>query len=83
MADVVNILRSYFPARLLIRRAPSVRRDLKHGVRIPMLQPVGLADFLSLEVPPRAMLLAPILSERSLSSFTRPEAPARAGSASR
>jgi len=72
MADVVNILRSYFPARLFAGRVPLVRRDLNHLARIPMLQPVGLQDFLSIEVPPRAMLLAPILPERSLSMLYSP-----------
>ena len=52
MPDVVNILRNYFPARFFIRREPSVRRDLNHGARIPTLQPVGLQDFLALEIPP-------------------------------
>ncbi len=72
MADVVNILRSYFPVRLFAGRVPLVRRDLNHLARIPMLQPVGLQDFLSIEVPPRAMLLAPILPERSLSMLYSP-----------
>ena len=72
MADVVNILRSYFPARLFAGRVPLVRRDLNHLARIAMLQPVGLQDFLSIEVPPRAMLLAPILPERSLSMLYSP-----------
>jgi len=72
MADVVNILRSYFPARLFAGRVPLVRRDLNHLARIAMLQPVGLHDFLAIEVPPRAMLLAPILPERSLSMLYSP-----------
>jgi putative DNA primase/helicase len=36
------------------------------------LQPIGLQDFLSLEIPPRAMLLSPILPERSLSMLYAP-----------
>jgi putative DNA primase/helicase len=37
-----------------------------------MFKPVGLQDFLALEVPPREMLLAPILPERSLSMLYAP-----------
>jgi putative DNA primase/helicase len=35
-------------------------------------QPVGLKDFLALQVPPREMLLAPILPERSLAMLYAP-----------
>jgi putative DNA primase/helicase len=35
-------------------------------------QPVGLQDFLALQVPPRRMLLAPILPERSLAMLYAP-----------
>ncbi len=37
-----------------------------------MLQPVKLTDFLTLEIPPRTMLLDPILPERSLSMLYSP-----------
>jgi len=72
MPSVASILRSYFSARLFAGAATLVRRDLNQVARIPMLQPVGLQDFLSLEVPPRAMLLAPILPERGLSMLYSP-----------
>jgi len=72
MPDVVNILRNYLPARFLILRAPLVRRDLNHVARIPTLQPVGLSDFLALEIPPRTMLLNPILPERRLAMLYAP-----------
>jgi len=72
MANVVSILQNYWPARLLAGRVSLVRRDLNHVARIPTLQPVGLQDFLALEVQPRAMLLAPILPERSLSMLYAP-----------
>jgi putative DNA primase/helicase len=39
---------------------------------IQTFQPVGLQDFLALEVPPREMLLAPILPERSLAMLYSP-----------
>ena len=40
---------------------------------VPQLPaPVGLHDFLSMEVPPRGMLLDPILPERSLSMMYAP-----------
>jgi putative DNA primase/helicase len=38
----------------------------------PLPAPLGLHDFLSLEVPPRGMLLDPILPERSLSMLYAP-----------
>jgi putative DNA primase/helicase len=74
MPSVASILKNYFSARLLAGAAPLARRDLNHiaHIRIPTLQPVGLQDFLSLEVPPRTMLLNPILPERSLSMLYSP-----------
>jgi putative DNA primase/helicase len=38
----------------------------------PALQPLGLSDFLKLDIPPREMLLAPILPERSLAMLYAP-----------
>jgi putative DNA primase/helicase len=40
--------------------------------RRPRLQPVGLHDFLNLDIPPRKMLLSPILPERSLAMLYAP-----------
>jgi hypothetical protein len=45
MAYLTNILKNYLPVRLLAGRAPLVR----HGVEV--LQPVGLNEFLALEIP--------------------------------
>ncbi len=38
----------------------------------PILQAIGVADFLKLDVPPREMLLSPILPERSLAMLYAP-----------
>ena len=72
MPNVVNILRGYLPVRLFAGHAPFVRRDVNHVVRAKTLQPVGLNEFLALDIPPRAMLLSPILPERSLSMLYAP-----------
>lgn len=39
---------------------------------VPKLQPIGFDDFLSLDVPPREVLLDPILPERSLAMLYAP-----------
>jgi hypothetical protein len=69
MPNLVNIFKNYLPVRLLTGREPSVRRVIapEHT-----LIPVGLQDFLALEIPAREMLLAPILPERSLSMLYAP-----------
>jgi putative DNA primase/helicase len=69
MPSVVDFLRAYFPVR---SRGPSARPGADRAASIQMFQPVGLMDFLALEVPPREMLLAPILPERSLSMLYAP-----------
>jgi putative DNA primase/helicase len=72
MPSVAGILRSFVPARFRIRRMPSVREVTKSVPFVQPLSPVGLKDFLALEIPPRAMLLNPILPERSLSMLYAP-----------
>jgi putative DNA primase/helicase len=69
MPNVVDFLRGFFPVR---SREPSVRPGADRAVSIQTFRPVGLLDFLALEVPPREMLLAPILPERSLSMLYSP-----------
>jgi putative DNA primase/helicase len=69
MPDFANMLKNYVAARLLGRREPSVRRT---STPFKPLQPLALKDFLALEIPPRAMLLAPILPEKSLSMLYAP-----------
>jgi putative DNA primase/helicase len=53
------------------RQSISVREEKRVG-RIPAFRPIGLSEFLSLEIPPREMLLNPILPERSLSIVYAP-----------
>jgi putative DNA primase/helicase len=48
-----------------------VRADGAPPPRSP-LQPLGLNDFLNLDIPPRQMLLSPILPERSLAMLYAP-----------
>jgi putative DNA primase/helicase len=69
MPGVVDFLRGFFPVR---SHEPSARPGVDHAASIQTFQPVGLQDFLALEVPPREMLLAPILPERSLSMLYSP-----------
>jgi hypothetical protein len=69
MPSVADFLRGIFPVR---SREPSARRVADRAVAIQTFQPVGLQDFLALEVPPREMLLDPILPERSLSMLYAP-----------
>jgi putative DNA primase/helicase len=69
MPSVMDFLRDFFPVR---SRKPSARPGADRAASIQTFQPVGLQDFLALEVPPREMLLAPILPERSLSMLYAP-----------
>jgi putative DNA primase/helicase len=68
MPSAANILKNFLPARLLRRRESSVPQP---KVRVSLV-PIDLKDFLALEVAPRAMLLDPILPERSLSMLYAP-----------
>ena len=54
----------------LSRRITSVRSNARPS--LPILQPICLNDFLELDVPPRGMLLNPILPERSLAMLYAP-----------
>ena len=69
MPSVMEFLRDFFPVR---SREPSARPGAGRAATIQTFQPVGLLDFLALEVPPREFLLAPILPERSLSMLYAP-----------
>jgi putative DNA primase/helicase len=60
LATLGNFLKNFLPrpgVQLVHNGAPPRR---------PPLQPLGLDDFLNLDIPPRQMLLSPILPERSL-----------------
>ena len=67
LGNVAGIFKQLLPLRQIVVPA---RRD-----REPIQQPLtafGLNDFLSLEIPPREMLLTPILPERSLAMLYAP-----------
>src|SRR6478752_9943345 len=66
LATIGNFLKNFLPqpgAQLVHNDAPRRR---------PPLQPLGLDDFLNLDMPPRQMLLDPILPERSLAMLYAP-----------
>jgi putative DNA primase/helicase len=56
----------------LLSPRPSARLPEIPQSRPQLLQPIGLNDFLALDVPPREMLLNPILPERSLAMLYAP-----------
>jgi putative DNA primase/helicase len=60
-----------FLKAILPRREPAVRLYDPQPSH-PILQPIGFTDFLELDVPPREMLLTPILPERSLAMLYAP-----------
>jgi hypothetical protein len=49
----------------------------------PPLQPVGIKDFLALEIPARGMLLSPVLPEKSLAMLYAPRGVGKSCSVSR
>jgi putative DNA primase/helicase len=61
-----NLLRQFFP-----RRQSHVAAQARGPVQQPLTS-VGLAEFLRLQIPPREMLLDPILPERSLAMLYAP-----------
>ena len=69
MPNLANNIRSYIAARLFGHGEPHLRRA---NAVLPNFQPVGLQEFLALDVPQREMLLAPILPERSLAMLYAP-----------
>jgi putative DNA primase/helicase len=64
---IAHLLKGIVPQRqsISLRRGDAKQTPLK-------LQPIGLNDFLTLNVPPREMLLDPILPERSLAMLYAP-----------
>jgi hypothetical protein len=71
MPTLANLFRQYIPIRF--GGGPdTVIANVNHAVPAPSFQPVGSQDFLALQVPPREMLLAPILAERSLAMLYAP-----------
>jgi putative DNA primase/helicase len=63
---ISNLLSRILPSRETIPTAAL------HPEAPRPLQPVGINDFLKLDIPPREMLLAPILPERSLAMLYAP-----------
>jgi hypothetical protein len=71
MPILASLFRQYLPLRF--RGGPdAVIANVNHAAPASSFQPVGLQDFLALQVPPREMLLAPILPERSLAMLYAP-----------
>jgi putative DNA primase/helicase len=48
------------------------RRVSDNGHAVAPLRPVGIKDFLALEIQPRGMLLSPVLPEKSLTMLYSP-----------
>src|SRR5215472_1668763 len=65
---ISNLLSRILSARETIAARPSIATEQAR----PPLQAVGINDFLILDIPPREMLLAPILPERSLAMLYAP-----------
>ena len=65
---VANLLTRILPARNTVAAPASIATEQAR----PHLQAVGINDFLSLDIPPREMLLDPILPERSLAMLYAP-----------
>ena len=63
-----KLFKEFFPSRSNLIIVPRRERTKSQQT----LTALGLNDFLSLETPPREMLLAPILPERSLAMLYAP-----------
>jgi putative DNA primase/helicase len=64
--SIGNILKSFLPARANGSRHAGVEQP------VAALQSIGFDDFLAIDMPPREMLLDPILPERSLAMLYAP-----------
>ena len=67
MFSISNVLNRVLP----VRGTMPIRDALPPSPR-PLLKAVGFNDFLNLDIPPREMLLKPILPERSLAMLYAP-----------
>src|SRR6516164_7697547 len=65
---LANFLSRILPVRDTIAARPPIATEQAR----PPFRAVGINDFLSLDIPPREMLLAPILLERSLGMLYAP-----------
>jgi putative DNA primase/helicase len=71
MPTLLNLFRHYLPIRF--GGGPdAVIAGVNRSTPDQSFQPVGLQDFLALQVAPRELLLAPILPERSLAMLYAP-----------
>jgi putative DNA primase/helicase len=64
--SIADILKSFLPARANGSRHAGVEQP------VAALQPIGFDDFLAINMPPREMLLDPILPRRSLAMLYAP-----------
>jgi putative DNA primase/helicase len=64
--NIADILKGFLPARANGSRRAGVERP------VAALQPIGFDDFLAINMPPREMLLDPILPERCLAMLYAP-----------
>jgi putative DNA primase/helicase len=67
---ISKILR--IPDRFVGPKIGGDRRVSDSGHAVAPLQPVGIKDFLALEIPARGMLLSPVLPEKSLAMLYSP-----------
>jgi hypothetical protein len=75
---ISKILR--IPGRFVGPKIGIGRRVSENGHAVMPLQPVGITDFLALEIPARGMLLSPILPEKVWQCSMLREARANPGS---
>jgi putative DNA primase/helicase len=71
MPTLANFFKHYLPIRFGGGPDAAIA-GMNRATPNQSFQPVGLQNFLSLQVPPREMLLAPILPERSLAMLYAP-----------
>ena len=68
MASVATVLKKFWPARL----QGAAKQSRVPIISAPTFHPLGISDFLALEIPPREMLLGPIMPEKSLAMLYAP-----------
>jgi AAA domain len=72
MPSFANVLKNYMPG-VVARRTPLGRGEpKKRSMPLELPTPLGLSEFLALEIPSRAKLLDPILPEKSLAMLYAP-----------
>jgi putative DNA primase/helicase len=72
MPSLANLLQHYLPVQFGGSPKRTIVANANRDAPAQQFQPVGLQDFLALQVPRREMLLAPILPERSLAMLYAP-----------